>query len=119
MMKKNTTRLEKEITPFQQTVFDLCSKVPRGRVTTYKAIGDAIALARKNSGPGFIYRAVGMALNKNPNAPVVPCHRVVASDGTIGGYGFGLPEKYVLLKSEGIEFDGDRVIDFEKKLWRF
>lgn len=100
-------------TPFQQKVYDLCSQVPKGKVTTYKEIGDKIG--RK----GFIYRAVGMALNKNPHAPKVPCHRVVASNGTLGGFATGLKKKRDILRKEGIQIEGMNVLDFEKVLHKF
>lgn len=60
------------------------------------------------------YRAVGNALNKNPFAPKVPCHRVVSSDGSIGGFASGAMKKIELLKSEGIKVKGGKIQDFEK-----
>ncbi len=87
--------------------------VPKGMVTTYKEIGNAL------HGNGMIYRAVGAALHKNPDAPIVPCHRVVASDGSIGGFAHGSARKKELLQSEGIYFDDDMIRDFDSVLWRF
>lgn len=98
-------------TAFQEKVYKLCKKVPKGKVTTYKEIG-------KKLGKGMIYRAVGMALNKNPYAPKIPCHRVVASDGSIGGFASGSKKKIALLKKEGIEIKKNKVVNFEKKLYR-
>ena len=66
-------------TPFQQKVYEKLKTVPRGFVTTYKKL--AMALHTK------AYQAVGNALKHNPYAPVVPCHRVVKSNGNIGGFG--------------------------------
>lgn len=94
---------------FADRVYALCRKVPRGRVTTYKEIGDALG------GEGMVYRAVGQALNRNPYAPRVPCHRVVASDGSLGGFASGLPKKIRILKREGIAVKDGRIVDFEKK----
>jgi methylated-DNA-[protein]-cysteine S-methyltransferase len=86
-------------------VYDALMRVPRGKLTTYGDI--AIVLGR----PGAS-RAVGRILNKNPNPITVPCHRVVMSDGTIGGYAFGKSRKRELLESEGIFFSGDAVVGF-------
>jgi methylated-DNA-[protein]-cysteine S-methyltransferase len=103
-------------TAFQKKVYALCSRVPRGKVTTYKEIGDAIG--------GGVYRAVGAALKCNPRAPVVPCHRVVASDGGIGGFhgetaGPMIAKKMRLLQSEGVRVENGRIVDFGKKLHKF
>lgn len=83
---------------FAKKVYELCSQIPRGKVTTYREIARAL-----NNSP----RAVGQALRRNPYAPQVPCHRVVRSDGTLGGF-FGhlegefLQRKIDLLKEEGV-----------------
>ncbi len=66
-----------------------------------------------------MYRAVGNALNKNPFAPLVPCHRVVSSDGSLGGFAYGSKAKIVLLKKEGVAVKNNQIVDFEKKIWRF
>lgn len=91
------------VTKFEEKVYAALKRVPRGALVTY---GE---LARRIGHPRAA-RAVGNALNKNPFAPDVPCHRVIHADGTIGGYGFGGVEtKKTLLQREGIRFDGDRV----------
>ena len=92
-------------------MYELCSKVPRGKVTTYKEIGDKL-------GKGMVYRAVGNALNRNPHAPKVPCHRVVSTDGSIGGFAHGSSKKIILLKKEGVKVSKGKIVDFEKKLFR-
>ena len=99
---------------FNQQVWELCKKIPKGKVTTYKEIG-------KKLGKGQVYRAVGNALKKNPDAPNTPCHRVVKSDGSLGGYcgEMNSSKKITLLRKEGIEVIQGRVKDFEKKLWKF
>lgn len=74
-------------------------KIPRGRVTTYSA------LARALGRPGAA-RAVGNALNKNPHLGAVPCHRVVRSDGRVGGYARGAKKKAALLRAEGVIMRG-------------
>ena len=78
---------------FQKRVLDFVRKIPKGEVLTYKKI------AEKTGNPKA-YRAVGNILNKNYN-PNVPCHRVVRSDGKIGGYNRGGRKKAELLKREG------------------
>ena len=90
-------------TKFQNSVYELCKKVPKGKVTTYKAIAEAMGTKA--------YRAVGQALNKNPYAPKVPCHRVVNSQGHLHGFASGLRKKASLLKDEGIKIKNNRISD--------
>lgn len=97
---------------FFEKVWVLLKRIPRGRVSTY---GD---LARALKKPGAA-RAVGNACNANPNSPGVPCHRVVASDGSLGGYATGLKKKISLLRSEGVLVENNRIVDFDSKRWRF
>jgi methylated-DNA-[protein]-cysteine S-methyltransferase len=103
----STRQPAKISTTFEQKVYLVVSKIPCGFVTTYSAIAAAC-------GSGSA-RAVGQALRKNPFAPEVPCHRVVRSDGSLGGF-FGktsadsFAKKRCLLEAEGVEFDaGGRV----------
>jgi methylated-DNA-[protein]-cysteine S-methyltransferase len=86
---------------FSQKVWALTRRVPAGRVTTYAAIARALGCR----GP----RAVGQALHRNPHAPAVPCHRVVASDGHLTGFAGGLGKKVELLRGEGVAIRGSRV----------
>jgi len=86
-------------------VYDILVRIPEGSVTTY---GDIAKVLGK---PGAS-RAIGRILNKNPNPIVVPCHRVVMSDGSIGGYAFGKARKKELLVKEGLRFAGDSMHDF-------
>jgi methylated-DNA-[protein]-cysteine S-methyltransferase len=88
-------------------VYNLLVQIPVGKVTTY---GD---IARALGHPGAS-RRVGRILNKNPNPIVIPCHRVIMSDGNIGGYALGKVRKKELLKKEGVCFIGDRTADFAK-----
>ena len=95
-------------TPFQARVYDTLRKVPRGYVTTYKALAAAVGCGSP--------RAVGQAMKRNPYAPEVPCHRVIASDLTIGGFqgqtkGTSVRRKLELLKKEGVRFEGGRLAD--------
>jgi deoxyribonuclease V len=91
--------------------YDLVAQVPKGRVTTYgevaKALGDIAAC-----------RFVGLAMSRNEDIIRVPCRRVVQSDRFVGGYTGGGPEKKIrLLRKEGIEFSGSKVVDLDKILF--
>jgi methylated-DNA-[protein]-cysteine S-methyltransferase len=100
------------VTSFQNKVYNKCKKIPLGKVSTYKEI--AISLNCK------CYRAVGHALNQNPFAPQVPCHRIVSSDGGIGGFASGTAKKIKILEEEGIRITNNKFIkDFKKKLFKF
>jgi methylated-DNA-[protein]-cysteine S-methyltransferase len=89
-------------TRFDEAVYARVKEIPRGRVTTYKEVARAVGSERA-------YRAAGNALSRNPHPVKVPCHRVVKSDRSIGGFSKGAGEKKKLLKKEGVKFDGDRV----------
>ena len=79
-------------TPFQIKVWKEITKIPKGKTKTYKEI--AIAIKKPLS-----YRAVANAVAKNPNPPNIPCHRIIRSDGTLGGYSGrgGVHKKKLLL----------------------
>ena len=100
------------VTKFQEKVYKLCKKIPEGKVITYKAIAEKLGTKA--------YRAVGTALAKNPYAPIVPCHRVVNSDGNVGNFSGkgGINGKIKMLKKEGINIKNKK-IDFEKFLFKF
>jgi len=99
-------------TEFENKVWQILKRVPRGRVITYQALAQAIGCLQSA-------RAVGNALHKNPWAPKVPCHRVVKSNGQIGGYRSGIRKKTALLKSEGVRVKDGKIVDFEKILYKF
>lgn len=86
----------------------LQQSVPEGKVTTYGDLAKALGHPRAA-------RAIGRIMNANPNPIVVPCHRVVSSDGSIGGYAYGTKMKKGILAREGLAFAGDRIVDFEEK----
>jgi len=86
--------------------------VPKGKITTYGELAKAVGL--KNG-----QRVIGRVMNRNPNPVVVPCHRVINSNGKIGGYAFGQDAKISLLTKEGIEIHDGKIVDFEKKIYRF
>jgi methylated-DNA-[protein]-cysteine S-methyltransferase len=89
-------RLAPRGTPFQQRVWQALLAIPFGVVRTY---GDVA----RDIGQPLAMRAVGQANGRNPLPIVIPCHRVIAGDGTIGGYSSGLNVKHRLLALEGIE----------------
>ncbi len=95
---------------FSEKCYELLKKIPKGKVVTYKQIASKLRTKA--------YRAVGNAMSINPHAPRVPCHRVVCSDGKIGGYSKGISKKIKLLKSEGIEIKNNKV-DLKKYKFNF
>ena len=99
-------------TAFEDKVHAAAAKIPRGKVSTYARIAKAI-------GKPKAARAVGNALNKSPGMPKCPCHRVVKSCGTVGGFASGPAAKKKLLSKEGIRFHGGKVEDFGRKLYEF
>jgi O-6-methylguanine DNA methyltransferase len=98
-MKKLPSRVVermKNYSAFSQAVWRACASIPEGEVRTYGWVARQIGNPRAA-------RAVGRALGANPFAPIIPCHRVVRGDGTLGGYSGpgGLARKRSLLKKEG------------------
>jgi O-6-methylguanine DNA methyltransferase len=91
----------------------LVKQIPRGKVTTY---GE---LARALTGSVRAARAVGQAVANNPTPLQIPCHRVVRSNGDLGGYKLGVATKIKLLNEEGIAIQGGKVVNFEQILLRF
>jgi methylated-DNA-[protein]-cysteine S-methyltransferase len=91
------------VTPFQRRVYERLLLIPYGRVATYGEVARDIG-----EDPTVAARAVGQAVGANPVAIVVPCHRVVAVDGRLVGFGGGIGRKAALLQLEGIDVDGTR-----------
>ena len=89
-------------TKFQVKVWSYLKKIPKGRIKTYKQV--AIGINRPKSA-----RAVANACGKNPYAPIIPCHRVIRTDGSLGGYSGkgGIKTKIKLLKAEKSDFFND------------
>ena len=83
------------MTAFQQRVHTAAKRIPHGKISTYGALATAIGH------PGAA-RAVGNALNKSPGMPSCPCHRVIRSNGEVGGFASGTSAKVKLLKKEGV-----------------
>ena len=96
---------------FAEKCYHLLLRVPKGRVTTYKDLAEAMGTRA--------YRAVGQAMNRNPRLIEIPCHRVVCSNGEIGGYALGVEKKIELLQKEGVVVKGNRVEGMESILYRF
>ncbi|MBR3085510.1 MAG: MGMT family protein [Kiritimatiellae bacterium] len=95
---------EKILTPFRRRVYKALLEVPRGSVISYGELARRIGCGSP--------QAVGQALKANPFAPRVPCHRVIAADGSLGGFcgsrvGVELVRKRRLLESEGVQFTPD------------
>jgi methylated-DNA-[protein]-cysteine S-methyltransferase len=86
---------------FNERCYELLKTVPKGKVVTYKSLAQAMGTKA--------YRAVGRAMNKNPHAPIVPCHRVLASNGSLHGFAHGLKRKEEMLKEEGVVVENGKV----------
>jgi len=97
---------------FQEEVLKLVKQIPKGNVTTYGEI------AREITGSVRAARAVGQAVARNPYPVAIPCHRVVRSNGDVGGYSLGVDKKIRLLKEEGVEIKGTKVVNFEEILFK-
>ncbi len=100
-------------TKLQKEVWQKLNEIPKGRVTTYALLANAIK--------SRAIRAVASAVGKNPNAPKTPCHRVVLSSGKIGNYThpLGVKRKIELLEKEGVTIKGEKVLNFNDILYKF
>lgn len=103
-------KLKRTPDPFSARVLSVVRRIPPGRVATY---GDVAALA----GRLRAWRAVGNIM-RSCGRPDVPCHRVIASGGRLGGYGGNEAMKRALLIAEGVVFSGGRVRDLENVRWQ-
>ena len=93
-------------------VYKKLLQVPEGKVTTYSDLAKAVGL--KNG-----QRVIGTIMKKNPFPVIVPCHRVVKSDGKVGGYAYGEKIKSRMLANEGIKIKDGKIIDFDKEKFYF
>ena len=96
----------------EQKVYKKLLDVPKGKITTYGDLAKAVGL--KNG-----QRTIGKIMNKNPFPVIIPCHRVVMSNGKIGGYAYGEHVKTKMLSDEGIEIKNGNIANFDKRLFRF
>tara|TARA_B100000497_G_C7277407_1_gene192858 strand:+ start:163 stop:483 length:321 start_codon:yes stop_codon:yes gene_type:complete len=96
---------------FDERCYDLLLQIPKGKVTTYREIAHALGTKA--------YRAVGQAMNRNPNLVEVPCHRVVKSNGELGGYATGSARKLEFLIQEGVEVSDNGQINLSEFLHYF
>ena len=96
---------------FNYSCYKLVSLIPRGKISTYKEI--AIALNT------HAFQAVGSAMANNSNLLVVPCHRVIKSNGSVGGYALGVKKKTSLLIAEGLPIKDGVVLHYKKFLCSF
>ena len=87
-------------------------RVPEGKVTTYGDLAKAVGLENGQ-------RVIGMIMKKNPFPVIIPCHRVVKSNGKIGGYVYGERVKSNMLLKEGIKIKDGKIIDFAKEKFYF
>lgn len=99
-----------DLSPFTRSVLIACSKVPAGKVTTYARLAAVIGRPRA-------LRAVGTALGANPCIGEIPCHRVVKSNGSVGGFARGTEDKVKRLTREGIPVSNGRVVQLDKYLF--
>jgi methylated-DNA-[protein]-cysteine S-methyltransferase len=101
---------------FSDKVYKLCKQIPSGKISTYREIG------KKLNSKAF--RAIGQALKRNPAPIITPCHRVVRTNGDIGGFsgetsGPKIQKKISLLEKEGVQVKDDKIVNFERVLHRF
>ena len=98
-------------TTFNERCYELLKLIPEGKVTTYGEMARALDTKA--------WRAVGSAMAKNKNLFVIPCHRVVRSDGSIGQYALGSDKKVSLLRDEGVDIVNGRVKNFSDIIHKF
>ena len=93
-MRKNRTVPKRFSTRFEEQVYAVVRRIPRGQTRSYAWVAQRL-------GNADLARAVGQALHRNPDTARTPCHRVIRADGSLGGYLFGLKRKAALLRAEG------------------
>ncbi len=96
----------------EQQVYKKLTEVPQGKVTTYGELAKAVGL--KNG-----QRITGQIMKKNPYPAIIPCQRVVNSDGKVGGYAYGVDVKKNMLQKEGIKIQNGKILDWHKKFYKF
>ena len=86
--------------------------MPSGKITTYKELAKSVGLQNGQ-------RVIGQIMKKNPFPVIIPCHRVVKSNGEIGGYAYGISIKKNMLVKEGISISNNKIKNFQKTIFRF
>jgi len=116
-MNVNSIKTEKEViealrrkTQFERDVLVATFRIPKGKVSTYKRIAEKIGRPKA-------HRAVANALHKNPLWPVVPCHRVICSDGSFGGPKKGADERRNTVAQEGVPIEKGKVKVINEIIW--
>ena len=99
------------MTSFQSQCYEALKTIPSGNVISYGGL--ARMVGRPNA-----HRAVGSAMNKNPFAPTVPCHRVVKSNGELGGFADDISIKIKRLQKEGVHVLNNRIVNFQSVLFK-
>jgi methylated-DNA-[protein]-cysteine S-methyltransferase len=108
--KEGTVEMNQK-SDFNARCYELLGKIPRGKVTTYKEMANALGTKA--------WRAVGSAMAQNNDLVHTPCHRVVRSSGAVGQYAMGTDKKSELLGSEGVEVLNNKVKNLDRYFFRF
>ena len=96
----------------EKKIYRKLLQVPPGKITTYKELASSVGLQNGQ-------RVIGQIMKKNPFPVIIPCHRVVRSDGKIGGYAFGMDIKKSMLSKEGVCIKKNKIENFENFFFRF
>ena len=99
------------MTSFQSQCYKALKQIPSGKVISYSGLAEMVGRPKA-------HRAVGNAMNNNPFAPEVPCHRVVKSNGDLGGFSSGSRVKIKRLQEEGVKVVDNKIVDFESILFK-
>jgi methylated-DNA-[protein]-cysteine S-methyltransferase len=96
----------------EKKIYRKLLQVPSGKITTYKELARSVGLENGQ-------RVIGQIMKKNPFPVIIPCHRVVKSNGEIGGYAYGISIKKSMLVKEGISIKNNKIKNFQKTFFRF
>lgn len=96
----------------EKKIYKKLLEVPTGKITTYGELAKAVGMRNGQ-------RAVGRIMNKNPYPVIIPCHRVIKSNGKVGGYAYGEEIKSSMLTKEGIKIKNGKILDLENRIHRF
>lgn len=96
----------------EEKVYKKLLEVPTGKVTTYGELARAVGLRNGQ-------RIIGRIMKKNPYPVIIPCHRVINSDGKIGGYAWGQEVKTNMLSKEGVKIKNGKILELEERIYRF